>query len=81
MDPATPLVAPEEWSGSFDLQPWSDEVDAVEDDVPVDDHVDTERLNRFHGLPPITPEDITAVDMDGLLARLVEDPYPGGRSD
>jgi hypothetical protein len=65
---------------------WDDLLSGLEEDPrdpapPGSDFVDGAEYRRLSQLSPIQAGDLKRVDWDGLLARLVEDPHPGGARD
>ncbi len=64
-----------------DSDPWDDRIDMPDAVPPETDFLEIDEYHRFRDLPPIRAEDLGNVDMDELLARLVEDPHPGEARD
>ena len=71
---------PGEWDDLFahdmDRGPWSTDAPPIGSDF-----IDGEEYRRLRTLPPIDASDLESVDMDALLARLVESPHPGETQD
>lgn len=81
LPPAEAGPLPGEWDDLIDEESWDDQLDLPDGVPPGTDFIDADEYRRFRELPAIRATDLGDVDIDLLLARLVEDPHPGGARD
>lgn len=81
LSPAEGEALTEQWDDLLDDTSWDDEVDMPDGMMPETDFLEIDEYHRFRDLPAIRAQDLGNVDIDELLARLVEDPHPGEARD